>query len=106
MIYKISIILNLMVEFEIFVAIYLVRRSRVAYQMGYVSEGCPHRQYQTASPCLYAFRVAQSESWVCLTPSDKDQSHSKAKLRKNVLGHGSTTSADDLSPMRIDFSPH
>ena len=36
-----------MVEFEIFATAYIIEGSLVAYQIGYFSDRCPRRQFQT-----------------------------------------------------------
>ena len=39
--------LNQLVEFEISVTAYIIGESLVAYQIGYVADRCPRRQFQT-----------------------------------------------------------
>ena len=36
-----------MIEFEIFATAHIIGRSLVAYQLGYVADRCPGRQFQT-----------------------------------------------------------
>ena len=36
-----------MIEFEIFATAYIIEGSLVAYQIGYVADRCPRRQFQT-----------------------------------------------------------
>ena len=37
---------NYLVEFEIFAIVYIIGGSLVAYQIGYVADRCPRRQFQ------------------------------------------------------------
>ena len=43
----IILLLNQLVEFEISATAYIIGESLVAYQIGYVSDRCPPRQFQT-----------------------------------------------------------
>ena len=49
-----------MVKFEIFVTAYIIGGSLVAYQIGYVTDRCPRRQFQTLIVCiLFLSRLAE-----------------------------------------------
>ena len=42
-----------MVEFEIFATAYIIGGSLVAYEIGYVAERCPRRQFQTVIQSIF-----------------------------------------------------